>query len=125
MYRASYLLLITILSWLSCSTPPPYDQLERRDTDLFTAKEAPMLSEKVSKGELPPLNERLPEIPLIAKTNYDGYDRPGKYGGQWHRFHDHPELGTWKMTAGYAPFIRWKFDCSGLEPGTAESWEFN
>ena len=67
MYRASYLLLIPILVWLSCSTPPPYDQLERRDIDPFTAKEAPMLSEKVSKGELPPLNERLPEIPLIAK----------------------------------------------------------
>ena len=29
------------------------------------------------------------------------------------------------MTAGYAPFIRWKFDASGLEPGLAESWEFN
>ncbi|MFQ5923990.1 MAG: ABC transporter substrate-binding protein [Anaerolineales bacterium] len=29
------------------------------------------------------------------------------------------------MTAGYAPLVRWKFDCSGLEPGLAESWEFN
>ena len=29
------------------------------------------------------------------------------------------------MTAGYAPLIRWKFDASGLEPGLAESWEFN
>ena len=93
MYRAIYLLLINILIWLGCSGPPSYDHLRKGDIDLFTAKEAPMLSDKVSKGELPPLNERLPETPLIAKTNYDGYDKPGKYGGQWHRFHDHPELG--------------------------------
>src|SRR5690606_35254825 len=31
----------------------------------------------------------------------------------------------WKMTAGYAPLIRWRYDCQDLEPGLAESWEFS
>ena len=91
----------------------------------FEAKEAPMWAKQVAAGELPPLPERLPANPLVAKTDFDGYEGPGPYGGTWHRFHTHPDLGTWKMTAGYAPLIRWKFDASGLEPGLAESWEFN
>ena len=89
------------------------------------AKEAPMWAKQVAEGKLPSLSERLPENPLVAKTDFDGYEQPGPYGGTWHRFHTHPDLGTWKMTAGYAPLIRWKFDASGLEPGLAESWEFN
>jgi len=88
-------------------------------------KEASMWAKQVAAGTLPPLSERLPQNPLVAKTNFDGYERPGPYGGTWHRFHTHPDLGTWKMVAGYAPLIRWKFDASGLEPGLAESWKFN
>ena len=117
------LLLILLIFIVGCSGNP----LE--DTSNFSsgieAKEAPMWAKQVAEGKLPPLSERLPENPLIAKTNFDGYEEPGPYGGTWHRFHTHPDLGTWKMTAGYAPLIRWKFDASGLEPGLAESWEFN
>jgi peptide/nickel transport system substrate-binding protein len=89
------------------------------------AKEAPMLAKLVAEGKLPPLEERLPENPLVAKHDFEGYEGPGVYGGTWHRFHTSPDMGTWKMVGGYAPLIRWKFDCSGLEPGLAESWEFN
>ena len=84
-----------------------------------------MLARLVAQGQLPPLEERLPENPLVAKHDFEGYEGPGVYGGTWHRFHTNPDLGTWKMTAGYAPLIRWKFDPSDLEPGLAESWEFN
>jgi len=89
------------------------------------AKEAPMLAKLVAEGKLPPLEERLPENPLAAKHDFDGYEEPGVYGGTWHRFHTDAGMGTWKMAAGYAPLVRWKFDCSGLEPGLAESWEFS
>ena len=89
------------------------------------AREAPMLAALVAQGALPPLEERLPEKPLVAKHDFEGYEGPGVYGGTWHRFHTNADLDTWKMVAGYAPFVRWKFDCSGLEPGLAESWEFN
>ena len=128
MHRASALSfiklpLILLIFIVGCSGNPLEDV-----SDLprgIEAKEAPMWAKQVAEGKLPPLSERLPENPLVAKTDFDGYERPGPYGGTWHRCHTHPDLGTWKMTAGYAPLIRWKFDASGLEPGLAESWEFN
>ena len=84
-----------------------------------------MLAERVARGELPPLAERLPAKPLVAKHDFEGYEGPGPYGGTWHRFHSSPDMGTWRMVAGYAPLIRWRYDCQGLEPGLAESWELN
>jgi len=84
-----------------------------------------MLAALVAEGKLPPLEERLPERPLVAKHDYEGYEGPGVYGGTWHRFHTSPGLPAWKMVAGYTPLIRWRLDCQGLEPGLAESWEFN
>ncbi|MFP4055695.1 MAG: ABC transporter substrate-binding protein [Candidatus Brocadiia bacterium] len=89
------------------------------------AKEAPLLALQVEAGTLPPLEERLPVEPLVAKHDYEGYEGPGVYGGTWHRFHTNPGMGAWKMVAGYAPLIRWRYDCLGLEPGTARSYEFN
>jgi len=46
-----------------------------------TAKyaEAPMLAERVSAGALPPVDERLPENPLVV----EGLDGIGNYGGAW------------------------------------------
>ena len=44
-------------------------------------KEAPMLTELVESGELPPVEERLPENPLVIPVT----ENVGKYGGVWHR----------------------------------------
>lgn len=41
--------------------------------------EAPMLAELVKQGELPPVDERLPESPLVV----EGLDGIGNYGGTW------------------------------------------
>lgn len=41
--------------------------------------EAPMLAESVKQGELPPVDERLPENPLVV----EGLDGIGNYGGTW------------------------------------------
>ena len=84
-----------------------------------------MLAWRVARGQLPPLADRLPEKPLVAGHAFEGYEGPGVYGGTWHRYHVNPDLGTWKMVAGYAPLMRWTYDCSGLEAGLAESWAFN
>lgn len=86
-----------------------------------TAKEAPMLAHLVAQGKLPPLKQRLPEEPLVVRP----LEEPGLYGGTWRHLHDNPDLGVWKMTGGYAPLMRWRFDCMGMEPGLARSWEFN
>jgi peptide/nickel transport system substrate-binding protein len=43
--------------------------------------EAPMLAKLVAAGKLPPVGERLPEVPLV----YQPLDEIGKYGGTWRR----------------------------------------
>jgi peptide/nickel transport system substrate-binding protein len=85
------------------------------------AKEAPMLAHLVAQGKLPPVEQRLPKDPLVVKPR----EEPGLYGGTLRHLHDNPDLGVWKMVAGYAPLIRWRFDCQGVEPGLARAWEFN
>ncbi|HUU23156.1 MAG TPA: ABC transporter substrate-binding protein [Phycisphaerae bacterium] len=89
------------------------------------ANEAPMLAKRVAEGRLPPLSQRLPERPLVARHDYAGYEGPGRYGGTWRRFDTNPQFASWKMVGGYAPLVRWRFDCLGLEPGLAESWQYN
>ncbi|MFQ6040865.1 MAG: ABC transporter substrate-binding protein, partial [Candidatus Poribacteria bacterium] len=119
------LLFIIIISTSNCSSKPETKVNPSKYPADMTAKEAPMLAKLVAEGKLPPLEKRLPKEPLVASHDFDGYEGPGPYGGTWHRFHTSPDLGTWKMVAGYAPLMRWKFDCSGLEPGLAKSWDFN
>jgi peptide/nickel transport system substrate-binding protein len=43
--------------------------------------EAPMLAEMVEAGDLPPVEERLPENPLVLPV----YEEIGQYGGTWRR----------------------------------------
>jgi len=95
------------------SLPDPAGGLE--------ARESPALSRLVRAGKLPPLEQRLPDRPLVVKP----YEAPGYYGGTWHMMVDNPDLGMYKMIAGYAPLVRWRADCMGLEPGTAHTWEYN
>lgn len=121
------LLLATALAVLGaagCQKAPPEEDLSAYPSGT-DAKEAPILAHLVAQGKLPPLEQRIPEHPLIAKHEYDGYEGPGVYGGTWRGFHADGWLGAWMMTAGYVPLVRWRFDCQGLEPGLAESWEFN
>ena len=47
----------------------------------LSAGEAPQLASQVKAGSLPPLNERLPEVPLILPV----VDEIGKYGGTLRR----------------------------------------
>jgi peptide/nickel transport system substrate-binding protein len=80
-----------------------------------------MLAERVDAGKLPPLEDRLPAEPLVVKP----YEQPGLYGGTWHLMHDNPDLGMYKMIAGYATLMRWRADCTGVEPGLAKDWAFS
>ena len=51
-------------------------------------QEAPQLAELVQAGKLPPVEERLPEEPLIVKP----VEGIGKYGGTWRRGFTHQGL---------------------------------
>ena len=59
------------------------------------ALESPFLAEKVAAGEIPPLEERLPEVPFVVRDGvlYPSEDmefKPGKYGGNLSSTHQAP-----------------------------------
>jgi len=112
--------ILFVCNLTGCNSVPSPTSKPDADGGL-QAKEAPMLAKLVAAGKLPPLEQRMPANPLVVKP----YEALGFYGGTWHVMVDNPDLGMYKMMNGYAPLVRWKADCSGLEPGTASSWEFN
>ncbi len=116
---------LSCIIWLSSCSQPVVDMDEISDNIGLEAMEAPVLAKEVAEGRLPPVNERLPEKPLVAKHEYAGFEQAGVYGGTWHNFHSGTDLGAWKMIGAYAPLIRWNWACTDLEPGLAESWSFN
>jgi peptide/nickel transport system substrate-binding protein len=87
-----------------------------------TPKESTSLQAQVDAGELPPINERLPENPLVITPT----DRPGQQGGDW----NHALVGGGSLSMvvryqGYEPLVRYTPDWSGIEPNVAESYEVN
>ncbi|WP_017606550.1 ABC transporter substrate-binding protein [Nocardiopsis alkaliphila] len=93
------------------------------DTDLVEGiGEAPMLATLVESGDLPPLEERLPDEPLVVEPN----ERIGTYGGVWNTAlvgaHDWPWLGR---TVGYENFVRWDPEWDEAIPNLATAWEYS
>ena len=83
-----------------------------------TPKESTSLQAQVDAGELPPIDERLPENPLVITPT----DRPGQQGGDW----NHALVGGGSLSMvvryqGYEPLVRFTPDWSGIEPNVAES----
>ena len=60
--------------------------------------EAPELKEAVERGELPPVEERLPKKPFVWKSKFMT-DGPGVYGGHWRSFSAVPTEG-WNWAGG-------------------------
>ena len=82
-------------------------------------QEAPSLTERVARGELPPVEERLPAEPAVVFPVH----RIGKYGGSWRRVSMGRTDIHLNARLGYEPLVRW--DRTGLqpEPGLAKAWE--
>ena len=59
-------------------------------------KEAPSLKEMVSKGEIPPIEQRLPKTPFVVEKGVISHAdelpnwQPGKYGGTMRFGHTNP-----------------------------------
>ena len=82
--------------------------------------EAPMLAEMVKAGKLPPVEQRLPEEPMVIKPVHE----IGKYGGTWRRGFTGPgdhENGNRIMSND--KLIFWNYDGTKLAPSVAKSWE--
>lgn len=100
----------------------PAAEEDMAEGDMGNGLESPMLAAKVAAGELPPVEERLPEDPLVVEP----YESIGQYGGTWRRafkgiadFHAYGRIN-------YEPMLRWPRDpADPVAPGLAKEWSFN
>lgn len=81
--------------------------------------EAPILKELVEKGELPPVDERLPDNPLVIPV----VESIGKYGGVWRRGFIGPSDYNNYVRVVYDGLVRFSPDGSKVDPRLLESWE--
>jgi peptide/nickel transport system substrate-binding protein len=108
----------------AAATPTPRPVAEPTATPVAAAaaaKEAPVLAAKVAAGELPPLEERLPKVPLTLAP----VDEIGEYGGRLRYFWG----GGWdghflEQQYGHSA-LRWIDDGLGVAPGTCDTWSAN
>ncbi len=89
-------------------------------THAWAYQEAPGLAEKVAAGELPPVDERLPENPEVIEP----HESVGVYGGTINRGlvggNDHNNI---LRIIGPQGLVRWNIDYTEVIPNLAESWE--
>lgn len=84
------------------------------------SKEAPALAAMVAAGELPPLEERLPNEPMVVEV----WDSIGQYGGTWNSGLLGQADGSWvRRTMAYEPMMRWTPDLTDVIPNVAKSVE--
>lgn len=89
---------------------------------VFAFNENPMFAEKVKKGELPPVEERLPKEPFVVTT----YDEIGTYGGTLRGISISYESGTSEiMSWRHVNMVRFDDDCSTIVPNVAKEWRWN
>ena len=88
--------------------------------DPGTYAESPMLADMVASGDLPPVDERVSNNPMIVEP----YESIGEYGGTWNFVTWDAKMNNFKMVL-YDPPIRWKDDYTGYEPGLADSFEWS
>ena len=84
-------------------------------------QEAPMLAARVAAGELPPVEERLPENPLVLKPTHG----IGKYGGTWFRGFTSAADGQNMERPLHDHFLFYDVSGSVVQPNIAESWTVN
>ncbi|MCP4642889.1 MAG: ABC transporter substrate-binding protein [bacterium] len=82
-------------------------------------QEAPILAERVAADELPPVEDRLPENPLVVEP----VEEIGTYGGTWRRLSMGGRDLMLTSRMGYEPLVRWDRTGKQIVPGLAESWE--
>lgn len=91
--------------------------------DIATLQEAPMLSDMVTAGDLPKVEERLP---IAADMMIEPvFDAIGKYGGDLHfPWRGSKDKWTLEKITEEALF-RFKQDGSGIEPNVAKGYQVN
>jgi peptide/nickel transport system substrate-binding protein len=96
---------------------------EEEEVEVALFNEAPMLADKVAAGELPPVDERLPDQPRVVPVlkeigQYGGELRHGITGGS-------PSWGGMLYVVGWEHLVSWKADFSGVVPNLVKAIEAN
>jgi peptide/nickel transport system substrate-binding protein len=82
--------------------------------------EAPMLAELVKAGKLPPVEQRVPDEPLVIKP----LESIGKYGGTWRRAFTGPgDNENGNRINSSDKMIFWDYTGTKLMPSVAKKWE--
>ncbi len=83
--------------------------------------ESPLLAEQVKAGTLPPVEDRLPENPLVVEAT-----EVGQYGGTWRMgMRGGTDDPSFYRILGYETLVRWTPAWDAIIPNLAESWEVN
>ena len=89
-------------------------------TPTLAAQQSPMLDPLVESGELPPVDERLPETPLVVTP----VESVGTYGGTWRSALRGGLDNAWiARTVAYDGLLRYDREWGEVIPNLAESWE--
>lgn len=83
--------------------------------------EAPSLAVQVERGELPPVDERLPKNPMVIEP----LESIGRYGGTLRVMDNNDEFNQAKMFMYGFSLVRYTDDGQRIIPGLAESWTHN
>ncbi|MEX2501313.1 MAG: ABC transporter substrate-binding protein [Trueperaceae bacterium] len=81
--------------------------------------EAPMLAEQVEAGDLPPVEERLPDEPLV----FEPVDEIGQYGGVLRRAFLGPADANNYVRVVYDALVRFNSEGSEIIPHIVRDWE--
>ncbi len=84
-------------------------------------QQAPMLRTMVAAGDLPPVEERLPENPLVVTP----IEEIGQYGGAWRNLSLINQTGYTCLYVKETLVSKDMRDYSRLVPNVAESWEWS
>jgi peptide/nickel transport system substrate-binding protein len=82
-------------------------------------QQAPMLAERVAADELPPVDERLPNNPVLITP----IDREGIYGGTWDVARIQGDYTGIARMLQYEGLVRWNVEWTGIIPNLAQSFE--
>lgn len=84
-------------------------------------QEAPFLATRVAAGDLPPVEQRLPDQPVVVQP----IKEIGRYGGTWRGLARRVGDMGLNSRLGYEALLRWDPTGSRIIPGVAENWEVN
>ncbi|ADA66781.1 extracellular solute-binding protein family 5 [Thermotoga petrophila RKU-10] len=104
-------------TWVFYATPEEYYKATGKKITEY--HESPMLTKLVEEGKLPPVEQRLPEEPLVVQP----VEKVGQFGGTWRRVWKGPSdrWGISKLIEVKLAF--WDKEGGKLVPGLAKSWE--